>query len=151
MRTTRCARPGEQEQSESRRDAKGGRDLAPRRGALDQHGSYYDRVHEFRMRDRRFLRRLLCECWQQDPGLCQSRLGQSETTIDWNLLPPLCRPDNVGDRSTAILGDKSENEKTDRRREQLQGRGHPGQRRRVLAFRRRVHPRLERVRAGLPV
>ena len=34
--------------------------------------------------------------------LCQSRAGQAETTIDFTLLPPLCRPDDVELKNTLL-------------------------------------------------
>ena len=34
--------------------------------------------------------------------LCQSRAGQAETTIDFTLLPPLCRPDDVESKNTLL-------------------------------------------------
>ena len=30
---------------------------------------------------------------------CESRLGQAETSVDLMLLPPLCRPDNLGEKT----------------------------------------------------
>ena len=31
--------------------------------------------------------------------LCQSRSTDAETNIDWNMMPPLCRPDDVDEKN----------------------------------------------------
>ena len=34
--------------------------------------------------------------------LCPSRQDDAEVTIDWNLMPPLCRPDNIDTKNTEL-------------------------------------------------
>ena len=35
-------------------------------------------------------------------GLCSSREGEAECTIDWKVMPPLCRPDDVDAKNEKI-------------------------------------------------
>ena len=34
--------------------------------------------------------------------LCLSRLKDAETSIDWNVMPPLCRPDDVAEKNKHV-------------------------------------------------
>ena len=41
-------------------------------------------------------------------GLCSSRAGDAECTIDWKLMPPLCRPDDVHAKNEKIAASRQE-------------------------------------------
>ena len=39
-------------------------------------------------------------------GLCSSRMEHVECTIDWMMMPPLCRPDDLGDKNDKITASR---------------------------------------------
>ena len=39
---------------------------------------------------------------KKSTDLCQSRSKDAETTIDWSLIPPLCRPDDVHEKNKRV-------------------------------------------------
>ena len=48
---------------------------------------------------------------KKNNGLCQSRQGDAEVTIDWDLMPPLCRPDNVNEKHAEIKENRQKKRK----------------------------------------
>ena len=40
--------------------------------------------------------------------LCQSRVGDAECSINWMLMPPLCRPDDVDTKNEKIVVSRQE-------------------------------------------
>ena len=42
----------------------------------------------------------------KNSGLCESRMKDAETNIDWSMMPPLCRPDDVDKKNMQVEGQK---------------------------------------------
>ena len=40
-------------------------------------------------------------------GLCESRMKDAETNIDWSMMPPLCRPDDVDKKNMQVEGQRN--------------------------------------------
>ena len=47
---------------------------------------------------------------QKVSDLCESRKKDAETNIDWSMMPPLCRPDNVNEKNKEV---EEKRQKTD--------------------------------------